>query len=385
MPITLYPLSIAFTCLLLAASAVPALAQDSKPKPPSIKDSWVGQKVFYSESAVARVDGERVDKYKLLAFPARVEEEKDGQLWLGRAWLSKSDCMLLPDALNHYTEQIRLNPMASRHWYRRGICWTEFGDLTKAIKDFDEAIRLNPKEAASYNSRGAAKYHLGNLHSAIRDYDQAIEHDPKDARNYDNRGLAKHGLKDYTAALVDFDQAVKLDPKFAPVYNNRANTKRSLKDHAGAIADYDESIRLSSSDPWPHNNRGWIFLMQGNYQAALRDFDEAIRLDAKQPFWRINKAFLLSVADDETIRNPKLALELVEGVVKEMPHNGYTLNCQSCALAAQGKFPEAIAAQKSAAKDFEWSADEALDGGAHTKARLAAWEQKKLWTPPKVK
>lgn len=370
---------IAFICLCLAASAVPAFAQDAS------KDSWVGQKVFYKESAVARVDGKPVDKWKLLAFPAKVEEEKDGQLWLGRAWLPKRDCMLLPDALPHYADQLRQNPTSSRHWYRRGICFAELGDLKKAIEDFDESIRLNPEETSAYNARGGAKYHLGDLHSAIRDYDKAIKLNPKDARNFDNRGLAKNALKDYRAAIADYDEAIKLDPKFAPVYNNRANSKRALKDLAGAVADYTESIRLNANDPWPYNNRGWILLLRGDYQSALRDLDEAIRLDSKAPFWRINKAFLLSVADDAAIRNPQLALELVESVVKEMPHNGYTLNCQSCALAAQGKFTEAIAAQKSAAKDREWSADDAIDGGAYSQNRLAAWEQKKLWSPPKTK
>lgn len=58
----------------------------------------------------------------------------------------------------------------------------------------------------------------------------------------------------------------------------------------------------------------------------------------------------------------------------------YALNAKSCALAALGDYKAAIALQESIT-DADWLKDEGIDGGAHAKARIAAWKSGKLWHP----
>ena len=101
-------------------------------------------------------------------------------------------------------------------------------------------------------------------------------------------------MKDYDASIKDYDEVIRLDPKFAPPYNYRGFTKHLRLDYAGAIADY----------------------------------DEAIRLDPKYASARSNKAFLLSTAEDASLRNPDQALKLADDVPKEDSKNPYAINAK---------------------------------------------------------
>jgi tetratricopeptide (TPR) repeat protein len=184
--------------------------------------------------------------------------------------------------------------------------------------------------------------------------DQRLNEDEKDAFDdtltqllqVNSRGVLKHNLKDYEGAIKDFDEVVRIDSKNVRAYYNRGHAKSDLNDYAGAIVDFDEVLGLN-----PRN------------------------LEAKS-----SKAFLLSIAEDEAIRNPVDALRLAEEVLREYYGNGFAMNAKSCALAAKGDFKAAIALQESIA-DSDWINDEGIDGGAHAKARIAAWKSGQLWHP----
>lgn len=118
------------------------------------RDPLLGQDVFFKASAVAMLGKQVVDKYKLLSWPVRVGDVQGDWLWVGRAWVRRSEVMLLPEAFDYYVEEVRRNPKSASAWRRRGICWSARGEYDNAIKDYDEAIRLDPKDATAYYNRG---------------------------------------------------------------------------------------------------------------------------------------------------------------------------------------------------------------------------------------
>jgi tetratricopeptide (TPR) repeat protein len=117
-----------------------------------------------------------------------------------------------------------------------------------------------------------------------------------------------------------------------------------------------------------------------DYAGAIMDFDEVIGLNPRNLEAKSSKAFLLSIAEDAAIRNPVEALRLAEEVLGEYYGNGFAMNAKSCALAAKGDFKAAIAMHESIT-DADWLKDEGIDGGAHAKARIAAWKAGELWHP----
>ncbi|MEZ6123966.1 MAG: tetratricopeptide repeat protein [Planctomycetaceae bacterium] len=245
------------------------------------RDPLLGTRVFWKDGGVAKVGSVVVDLSKNVPWPATVEDVQGDWLWLGRAWMRRSDVMTLNEAFDHYVDEVRRNPGSAQAWRRRAGCWAEKGELTNAIKDYDEAIRLDPKESVYHNLRGIAKWNLDDYAGAIKDFDEAIRLDPKSSAAYNNRGFAKRNLKDYEGAIKDHDEAIRLDPKSSAAYNNRGNAKSNLKDYAGAIRDYDEAIRLDPKSAVAYNNRGNAKNDLKDYAGAIKDYDEAIQLDPK--------------------------------------------------------------------------------------------------------
>ena len=379
-------------------------------------DPLLNARVFIKDTAVAKIGNEVIDKYKYLSFPAKVEDVQGDWLWLDRAWVQRSQVMMLDQAFNYYFEQVRINPRSSRLWLGRAACWHAKGDLTNAIKDYDEAIRLEPKSFRAYINRGTAKSELQQYQGAVKDYDEAIRLDPKFAKAFYGRGIVKHSIADYQGAISDYDEAIRLEPKYTAAYINRgiakddlkdyhaaitdyseairfdarytvaytsrAKAKRLLKDYQGAIEDLDQAIRLDPKSAHAYSSRGWIHVYLKQYSSANSDFDAAIRLDSKHIYARNNKSFLLSTCPDTSIRNTKEALEIAEDVLAEDPQNAYAMNAKSCALAAAGDFDSAIQWQRKALENSDWTKSEDLDGGIDANARIKNWQAKELWLLP---
>ena len=195
------------------------------------------------------------------------------------------------------------------------------------------------------------------------------------------QGLNKYKVSDFQGAIVDYDAAIRLDPNYSAAYINRGIAKDQLKEHQSAINDYTQAIKLDPKSATAFGNRGWAQQLLRNYADAIRDYDEAIRLDPKGDNAKNNKAFLLSVAEESSFRDPEQALTLVEEILSADPKNVYAMNAKSCALAAKGDRKSAIEWQRKAMSNAEWAKDEGIDGGIHAQSRISSWESGKLWHP----
>jgi tetratricopeptide (TPR) repeat protein len=196
------------------------------------------------------------------------------------------------DAKEHYKAAIRAFDEAIKRcedadYYRnRGAAKFLLGELDQenaitlyndAINDFTEAIKLDPADAAYYGNLGVAKILLGELdqenaitlyNDAINDFTEAIKLDPADAAYYGNLGIAKFRLGKlkanqenaiilYNDAINDFTEAIKLDPENATTYGNRA----AAKFHLGEL----------------ETNQGRAKIAQSMYDEVIKDWTEAIK------------------------------------------------------------------------------------------------------------
>jgi tetratricopeptide (TPR) repeat protein len=201
---------------------------------------------------------------------------------------------------------------------------------------------------------------------------------------------ADAGLADQTAVEEDAAFAELRDRQEFQVILNKvksnalissASKKLQLKDFSGCIADLDKALDLNPRNNLAFSDRGWAKHNLKDFPGALADYDRAIDADPKQDIAIVNKAFLLATVPDPSIRDGANALELADRgwQIKQSP---YCLNAKSCALAAMGRFDEAIEVQTQLQSDAQWRNDDGIDGGQHSEARIDSWKTKKLWHPP---
>ncbi len=182
-------------------------------------------------------------------------------------------------AIQAFTEAIRLNPNFSTAYNGRGIAYVYYrSEENRAIRDHTEAIRLNPNDADAYHLRGGLYTVQGKYDHAIRDYTEAIRIAPSDAEAYYNRGLAYADQGQYDRAIQDYDQVIKLDPNDANAYYFRGTAYADQGEYDRAIQDLDQAITLDPNDALAYANRGLAYAHKGEYDRARSDFNKALAL-----------------------------------------------------------------------------------------------------------
>ena len=191
----------------------------------------------------------------------------------GKAYSAIQD---FQNAIEQYSEAIKLNPEYTYAYTNRGIAKDILGQRERAIEDFDIAISIDPKNYKAYNGRASSKVDLDRNEEAITDFDAAIRIKPEYAEAYNNRGAAKAGLGRNEEAVADYSRAIHINPGSAEAYFNRGNAKADLDRNEEAIVDYDAAIRIKPGFAEAYLSQGNAKANLGWYKDAIEDFSDAI-------------------------------------------------------------------------------------------------------------
>jgi len=126
------------------------------------------------------------------------------------------------EAIDYYTETIRLKPDFTGGYIGRGLTYCNIGKNQLALNDYNEAIRLDTNYADAYHNRGITYHKLGQHQQAIEDYNKAILLKPNYFEIYNSRGITYYKLGQYQLAVDDFNKAILMEPDFAEAINNRS-------------------------------------------------------------------------------------------------------------------------------------------------------------------
>jgi tetratricopeptide (TPR) repeat protein len=265
-------------------------------------DAWVGQKVFWKDGAKAKVGNQEIDIQKV-PFPAIVENVDGDWLWLGRAWVRKTDVMLTQQALDEYNDRIRRNPKVAESFRVRASIWKSNGDLDNALKDCNEAIRLDPKSATGYGQRGDVYYAQGEFDPAIADYSEAIRLDPARVTLWASRGAAWYRQGSPAKAVEDLSQAIQLDPSDISSYINRGSAYLNQGQVDKALEDYESALRIDPKYPPAFHGRALVWERKHEYDKALADFAAILRLNPQDLGGLNGLAWLLATCSDAKVRD----------------------------------------------------------------------------------
>jgi tetratricopeptide (TPR) repeat protein len=371
--------------------------------------SWAQQP--FSDPVVARVemklaiDEKVIDVIEQGDLLTVLEETADGLLIRTHdgteGVIDAVNAVKIAESGKVYTELIQRHPDVGRYYTLRAAAWWELGKPEQALEDFDKAIELGYTEAHAYTSRGLFHAAIGNHQEAIADFDEAIKIDPQDIAPLVNRAATQMAKGDHTAAVADYTAALKLKPDSISLLHQRSLAYKAAgqldeaiadfnsiltvqEDYYAAVmgrgyihfqqqrfdqavADFAKAIELRPEDAVAWNNRGYNQLQLGNHADALRDYDEAIRLAPKYAQALQNRAWLLATVEDANIRNSAEAVKSATEACRLTNYeSAFHLSALAAALAADGKFDEAVGWQE---KVVEMSAGTQQEFAKKTLAR----------------
>jgi tetratricopeptide (TPR) repeat protein len=253
-----FAVALAILVFAIISSFAPAHAQPAIPKPVAsdVKpDPLLGKVVMPVAGAKLRRE-EKAMVLRDVPAPFIVRKTEGDWLWVGRAWIKRSDVVPLENALEYYTQWIEKNPKDSWAYDFRATVFHERGNLEKALEDHSKAIELSPKDAHYYNNRGLVLFEKEQPDAALADYNQAIKLDPKYAIAYCNRGALQIGSGDLNKALSDYRSAMESDSECAEAYNGLAwihatSLNKSFRDGRKAVDYAVKAAKLTSYNDLP--------------------------------------------------------------------------------------------------------------------------------------
>ena len=144
--------------------------------------SWIGQRVVTKYAAPLKSDGKVVDDGAVLRIYTATRVDRDlVNIESGNVsrWVRASELVLLSQAIEFYTAEIKSRPGNHEAFHRRGLIWESKSEYDKAVADYTEAIGLSGQAAVPFLARGRAFLEFKKAFGwAIADYSAAIKLEP---------------------------------------------------------------------------------------------------------------------------------------------------------------------------------------------------------------
>ncbi len=282
------------------------------------------------------------------------------------------------EAVTAYREAIRLNPTLTSAYNNLGAALAALGKTDEAITNYYQAIKLNPKDAEAHFNLGTIFEQQGKNPEAIREYNQAVTLKPNYAKARNNLGLLLAAAGQTASAMDQYLLALKADPNLAQTHYNLGLTLMATGQLDPAASQFAETIRLSPTHANAHYRLAVIRLRQGKIEEAVALLSESLRLRPNAPAALTLLARLRATNKNEKIRNAPEALGLATKADELTQHqNAEVLDTLAAAYAANGRFPEAVAAAKTALRLAEGRQQGEL--AAQIQKRLQLFEQGLPW------
>ncbi len=148
------------------------------------------------------------------------------------------------------------SPKTPLDYYNRGLQRTQTKEYRQAIDDYTQAIKLNPRFVDAYLKRCEMRYKLGDNQGVLNDCHEVLKIDPTVAKAYYYQGRARYSLGYIEPAIESYTSAIARDQKHPQAHYYRGIAHKESQNVLSAVSDLAQAAQL--------------FRQQNNYDAYRR-------------------------------------------------------------------------------------------------------------------
>jgi tetratricopeptide (TPR) repeat protein len=302
----------------------------------------------------------------------------------------------LDEAAEHARRAVQHNARLHDAWYHLGLTRLRQGKAEHAIRSFRKVLELQPASSDALAGMGLALLRLGKRQEAVEAFGAALKYNPGEAEAWHGLGTVYLSEGKLNEAIEALNKALELKPAMISAASDLGvalgrcgQWDVAIKYHEAAVKMFEQAeehlAQMNGRVPEPdgiapaviYNCRLAFALYQnGDSRKAGAIFRAALARDPHWPQKYTAKAWRLATEANDRLRDPHLAYELVNQAIQVSgePTAGM-LDTLAAALAAFGRFAEAVQVEQQALKRAEAGGDRRLVQGI--RERLHLYEQNK--------
>ncbi len=223
-----------------------------------------------------------------------------------------------------------------------GLAMVRLGRFDEAITHYKNALKILPDNPDILCNLGLAWARKGEPDRAIDWLAKTLETEPGHPRAHANLGVIHSQRGRHADAAHHFSEALRTDADHTMARNGLVAAMLRRQEGPGILATLLKSIQTRPNAAL-HRTVADVLAHQGEFEEALRHYRQAVRLQPEWPPAIDGLAWHLGTSPKPELRDPveaeRLALSACELTGYDAP---YPVIALGAALAAQGKFAQAV-------------------------------------------
>ncbi len=166
---------------------------------------------------------------------------------------------------------------ANLHYFV-GQCYTEMGEIEKAIQEFRKAKRVDSNGYKSHLRIGVLYDLQGEYKKAIQEFQKVAKIFPDCGVAHAQMSYAYGGLGDFESALTSLKKAVEIHPQDADLRYQLGLLYGDLQMDQEAIEELRTAVKIDPKYLFARINLGVLYEKIGQTERALREYEELAEL-----------------------------------------------------------------------------------------------------------
>jgi len=204
-------------------------------------------------------------------------------------------------------------------------------------------LECTGENSVAHNSLGTYLLGQRRVDEAAEQYRAAIAIDPNYAEAHDNLGIVLCQQGRPGEGIAEYRESIRIHPSVSTPYDNLANALYRGGAKEAAVTEYQAALKIDPGKAGIHYNLAVTLSGMGHIDEAIAQYRQALRLEPGNVGAQNNLAYILASETRPSAGDAATALDLAEKANQATGNkNPVMLHTLALALAANGRFPEAV-------------------------------------------